>query len=127
MQINIDETTLPGFSIPAKNEFKKSTLKFADDLKKEAYRIEAFHNPAVGNPQVTSSMVTDAATLIRRGLSQAKQRLWLKLLRIAAAVLAMVVGFTYDATKLQDKTYMLIFVVIVALAIITVTVSTILE
>jgi ABC-type lipoprotein release transport system permease subunit len=37
------------------------------------------------------------------------------------------VGFTYDATKLQDKTYMLIFVLIVALAILAVTVSTILE
>jgi hypothetical protein len=39
----------------------------------------------------------------------------------------MAVGFTYDATKLQDKTYMLVFVVVVAFAIIAVTISTILE
>jgi hypothetical protein len=127
MQIDIDEANLSGFNAPAKAELKKATLKFADDLLKEAYRIEASHNPAAGNPQVTSSMVMDAAILIRRGLAQPKKKLGIKLFRIAAAVLALVVGFTYDATKLQDKTYMLVFVVTVTLAIIAVTVSIILE
>lgn len=127
MQIDIDDTTLSGFNSQAKDELKKATIRFADDLLKESFRIEASHNTAPGSPQVTSSMVTDAATLIRRGLAQPKKKIWNKILRIVAAVLSMAVGFTYDATKLQDKTYMLIFVVVVALAIFAVTVSTIWE
>lgn len=127
MQIDIDDKTIAGFNDPAKAELKKAGLEFLEELVRESNRIEASRNPSSGTPQVTSSIVIDAAVLIRRGLSQPKKRIGSKLLRIAAAVLSLVVGFAYDATKLQDKTYMLIFVIVVALAIIAVTISTIME
>ncbi|MEI7868981.1 MAG: hypothetical protein WCI11_13915 [Candidatus Methylumidiphilus sp.] len=127
MQIDIDDKSLAGFNDPAKEELKKSAIQFTEDLLKESFRIEASRNSSSGNPQVTSSMVSDATVLIRRGLAQPKKKLWVQLLRIAAAILSLAVGFTYDATKLQDKTYMLVFVIVVAFAIITVTISTILE
>lgn len=127
MQIDIDESSLSGFNNPAKAELKKTMLKFADDLLEESFRIEAAHNSASGDPQVTSSMVADAAILLRRGLAQPKKKLWNKVLRVVAAVLSLAVGFTYDAAKLQDKTYMLVFVIVVALAIIAVTISTMTE
>lgn len=127
MQIDIDDTTLAGFNDPAKTALAKAATEFLEDLVKEANRIEATHNTSSGNPQVTSSMVSDAGVLIRRGLARPKKKIGAKLVRIIAAVLSMAVGFTYDATKLQDKTYMLVFVVVVALAILAVTISTIME
>lgn len=127
MQIEVDDKTLAGFNDPAKAELKKSGVEFLEELVKESNRIEASRNPSSGNPQITSSMVGDAAVLIRRGLSQPKKRIGSKLLRVVAAILSLAVGFTYDATKLQDKTYMLVFVIVVAAAIIAVTVSIIME
>lgn len=127
MQIDVDDNSLAGFNDPAKNELKKSAVEFVEELIKESNRIEATRNPASGNPQVTSSMVLDAAILVRRGLSQPKKKLGVKVLRIVSAVLSLAVGFAYDAAKLQDKTYMLVFVIVVAAAIISVTISTIME
>jgi uncharacterized membrane protein YcjF (UPF0283 family) len=127
MQINVDDKTVIGFNDPAKAELRKAANDFIEDLIKESNRIEATRNHASGNPQVTSSMVTDAAVLVRRGLAQPKKRLGGKVVRILAAVLSLAVGFTYDAVKLQDKTYMLVFVVVVALAILAATISIIME
>lgn len=127
MQVTVDDKALTGFNDPAKAELTKAANDFIEDLVKESNRIEATRNPASGNPQVTSSMVTDAAVLVRRGLAQPKKKLGGKIVRILAAVLSLAVGFTYDAAKLQDKTYMLVFVVIVALAILAATISIIME
>lgn len=127
MQIAVDDKALTGFNDPARAELTKAAKDFIEDLVKESNRIEATRNPASGNPQVTSSMVTDAAVLVRRGLAQPKKKLGGKIARILAAVLSLAVGFTYDAAKLQDKTYMLFFVVVVAVAIIATTISTIME
>ncbi|MCD2165679.1 hypothetical protein [Comamonas koreensis] len=127
MQIDVEDKKLVGFNDPARHALTKSIGEFIDDLVKEANRIEATHNPSSGAPQITSSMVGDAAVLIRRGLARPKRKIGAKVLRIVAAVLSMAVGFSYDAAKLQDKTYMLIFVVVVALAILAVTISTIME
>jgi hypothetical protein len=127
MQIDIDDTTLTGFNTPAKAEVKKATQQFATDLVAEANRIEGSRNANAGPPEVVSSMVVEATLLVRRGLSQPRKKYGVKLMRICAAVLSLVVGFCYDATKLQDKTYMLIFVLVVALAIVTVTIATIKE
>jgi len=38
-----------------------------------------------------------------------------------------VIGLTYDASKLQDKTYMMLFVLLVALTILSITISTMQE
>jgi hypothetical protein len=127
MQISVDDKALTGFNDPAKAELTKAANDFIEDLVKESNRIEATRNPASGNPQVTSSMVTDAAVLVRRGLAQPKKKLGGKIVRVLAAVLSLAVGFTYDAAKLQDKTYMLAFVVVVALAILAATISIIME
>lgn len=127
MQIDVNDKTLAGFNDHAKTELRKATNEFIEELVRESNRIEAARNPSSGNPQVTSGMVTDAAVLVRRGLGQPKKRIGTKVVRIVAAVLSLAVGFTYDATKLQDKGYMLIFVITVAVAIIAVTISTIQE
>ncbi|HGE7137316.1 hypothetical protein [Citrobacter freundii] len=116
MQIDIEDRNLLGFNQPAK-----------DELIKESNRIESSRNPSSGNPQITSGMVTDATVFVRRGLIQPKKKIRVKVLRVISAIVSLLVGIIYDATKLQDKTYMLIFIVVVAIAIISVTISTIME
>ena len=94
MQVDIDDATLTGFNTPARTELKKATLQFADDLLAEANRIDAGRNPAAGTPQVTSGMVLEAALLVRRGLVRPRKKNSVKLLRVCAAVLSLVVGLT---------------------------------
>lgn len=127
MDVSVDDKVLAGFNEPAKAELVKAVREFVEALVKESNRIEAARNPAAGNPQVISSMVTEADILVRRGFAQPRKKWGSKVVRVVAAVFPLVVGIMYDATKLQDKTYMLIFVVVVALAILAVTISTIME
>ncbi len=127
MQVDIDDKGLRGFNDPAKDEVRKATLSFAEDLMKEANRIESARNTGSNAPQVTSSMVEDAAVLLRRGLARPKRGFWTRAIRVVAAVLSLVVGFLYDSTKLQDSTYMLLFIVLVAVSIVAVTVAAIQE
>ena len=51
----------------------------------------------------------------------------MKVLRVVAAVLALVVGIMYDKTRLQDGVYMSLFILLIAATIITVTISTLKE
>ena len=127
MLIDIEDRNLLGFNQPAKDELKKSATDFIDELIKESNRIESSRNPSSGNPQITSGMVTDATVFVRRGLIQPKKKIRVKVLRVISAIVSLLVGIIYDATKLQDKTYMLIFIVVVAITIIAVTISTIME
>ncbi|NML61629.1 hypothetical protein HHL21_11165 [Massilia sp. RP-1-19] len=127
MQIEIKDSALAGFNDLAKRELTKATLVFADDLLKESIRIEASNNSAGSTRQITSGMVVDAAMVIRRHLARPRQKLGVKLVRIGAAVLSMVVGFTYNATRLQDELYMVMFLVVAAMAIFLVILSTMLE
>ena len=127
MLIDIEDRNLLGFNQPAKDELTKSATDFIDELIKESNRIESSRNPSSGNPQITSGMVTDATVFVRRGLIQPKKKIRVKVLRVISAIVSLLVGIIYDATKLQDKTYMLIFIVVVAITIISVTISTIME
>ena len=64
---------------------------------------------------------------MRRGLARPRKIIGAKLLRVCAAVLSLVTGSTYDASKLQDKTCMMLFVLQVALTLLSITISTMQE
>ena len=51
----------------------------------------------------------------------------LRVVRVLAAVLSLLVGIMYDKVRLQDGLYMSLFILVVAGAIFTVTVSTLKE
>lgn len=127
MEINIRDEDLEGFNTLAKSKLKEETQSFVSDLIEEANRLESKSNSSGSGPEITSSNVNDAAILIRKGLSERKKDWKSKVVRIIAALLPLVVGAMYDSTKLQGGGYMLVFVVIVAAAILMVTISTIRE
>lgn len=127
MNIEISDSSLKGFNDQAKAKLSEATFEFVEDLIEESNRLESSRNTTGNDPEITSSMVNDAQVLIRRGLTQPKKGLGLKILRIVAAVLSLLVGILYDSTKLQSGGYMLIFIVVITAAILTVTISTIKE
>ena len=127
MELEIEDDELVGFNDLAKEKLKESTSEFVSKLIEESHRLESNSNTSGGTPEVTSSNVSDANILVSKGLSKKKKGIGSKILRIFAALLPLVVGAMYNSTKLQDSAYMLVFVCVVALAIITVTVSILVE
>ena len=92
IELQIPESNLKGFSDQEKNRLKEATSDYASDLIEETNRIEAGRNPTEGPPEVTRGMVSDATVLLRRGLGAPKKRWELRVLRIVAAVLSLMVG-----------------------------------
>ncbi|MBK9515094.1 MAG: hypothetical protein IPO05_16035 [Flavobacteriales bacterium] len=127
LNLQIPDQDLTGFSGNAKDRLSEVTLKYASDVIEEANRIEAGRKATQGTPEVTRSMVDDAQEVLRRGLRPHHSNTWMKVLRVVAAVLALVVGIMYDKTRLQDGVYMSLFILLIAATIITVTISTLKE
>ena len=121
VDLKISEADLKGFSQPARDALKKAVAAYATDLIEEANRIEAGRGSP--EPEVTRAMVDDAAFALRRGLGTPPRNLVLKILRIGAAVLSLLVGILFDPAKLQNGGYMTFFIVVVAGAILAVTLS----
>lgn len=127
MDIEISNDDLKGFNNQAKAKLSEAATEFIGDLIEESNRLESSRNTTGNDPEITSSMVNDARVLIRRGLTQPKMGMGLKILRIAAAVLSLLVGVLYDSEKLQSGGYMLLFIGVITAAILTVTISMIKE
>lgn len=129
MPINIDisDSDLAGFNDQAKQELKASVETFSDDLIAEANRIESSVNSTSQGPEITSSIVRDAKVLIRHKISKPKKNIWSILLKIGASVLSLVAGIMYQKEKLQDTTYLVFYIIIIAIAILLTTLTVIKE
>lgn len=129
MPINIDinDSDLAGFNEQAKQELKTSIETFSDDLIAEANRIESSVNSTSQGPEITSSIVRDAKVLIRHKISKPKRNAMSILLKIGASVLSLVAGIMYQKEKLQDTTYLVFYIIVIALAILLTTISVIKE
>ncbi len=127
IEINIPDSDISGFNDKAQDKLKSATTEFIADIIEESNRIESGRNTTQGSPEITSSMVNDAKVLIRRGLAIPKKNRRLRILRIAVAVLSLLVGIMYDKAKLQSGGYMLFFVLLIAATILCVTISTLKE
>jgi hypothetical protein len=123
IEIIVDEKDLKGFSPPACELLKESAEKYIAALIREANRIEAGRNSTSGPPEITKPMVHSAVVAQENGLGQPKRSMFSKFVNVAAAVLSMVVGFMYDAETLKDQTHLLIFIGVIALTVITITIS----
>lgn len=127
IKIEIDDDELKGFSDAAKDSLRNAVSTYASDIIEESNRIEVGRGSVQGDPEVTRGMVDDAVLLFRRGLGTPKKSAQILLIRIAAALLPLFVGLLYDPAALQDSGYMLLFVLVVAGAILTVTISVLKE
>ena len=123
MKIEVDEKDLVGFNEPAKQKLEKSTHEFVSNVIEEAHRLESKGNSSSGEPEVTSSNVADAYIFVSRGLVKQKKSKAKLALKALSVLLPLIVGVMYDATKLQDSTFLLLFMVLGAITAIIVTIS----
>jgi len=125
MNIEFPENELNGFNDQSKTKLAEYIKEFGSDLITEANRLESDRNNSSQIPEITSSMVNDANTLIRRGLLKPKKEMLHYFLRIGSPILSMATSMMYDPNKLVDKTYMFFFIIALTATILTVTFSTI--
>jgi hypothetical protein len=123
IEIRLEDADVVGFSEPAKTGVQQAGIDFLRSVIEEANRLESGHNTGGGPVEVTQGMVADAVVIQRRSLGHKKTSNGVKFLRIAAAVLSLVVGFMYDDQKLQNTAYMAFFMFIAASAILATTIS----
>ena len=122
IQVIISDADTVGFNAQARTKLRETTELFVANVIDEANRIEAGHNIAHGSPEVTSSMVSDAASWVQRGLSRPKKKIGWLFLRVLGTVLALFVGILYDKTK-QNPADIPVFLFITAAAILCLTIS----
>lgn len=127
IDLNQNDGDLAGYSEQAKRQLAEEVRNYKSDLVDEASRIEAARGATDGHPEVTAGMVEEAAILLRRGLGPPKPRWGQKVLRVISAVLSLGVGIMYDGDNLQNSLYMLGFIILVAAAILSVTIATLKE
>lgn len=117
IDINIPDSDVQGFNQQAQSELKKSTTEYIDDLIAEANRIESSRNTTSNGPEITSSIVKDAQVIIRHKISRPKKSWGKILIKILASLFSLISGIMYQQEKLQNSTYLVIYIVIIAIAI----------
>lgn len=122
VQVTIEDADLAGFSDAAKARLSDAAHEYVGSIIEEANRIEVSRN-SHGPSEITHGMVTDAVIVNRRGLGIRQTNGLSKVLRIVSAVSCLIVGVMYDVSDLQDKVYLASFIVLIAVAILTMTVS----
>ncbi len=125
IEIRVEDADVEGFSIPAKEGVKKAGEEFIKRVINEANRLESAQNTNGGEAEVTAAMVDNASVIQRHAIGTKKAPWYIKVLRISAGVLSMIVGFMYDDVKLQNGTYMAAFVILMTFAVGTTIASTI--
>lgn len=123
INININEPDLTGFNEQAKQELKTSIENFAEDLIAEANRIEATVNSTAQGPEITSTIVRDAKVFIRHRRSNSKKAYKSIVFKVGASVLSLIAGIMYQKEKLQDTSYLICYIIVIALAIIFTTLT----
>ena len=96
LQVEIPDDAIQYLNEPAQEELRKCLAQHAEDVLKEAGRLEANIRDARGDPQITGPMVSDAALLVGRHYVTRRQPAWLKGVKIGAAVAALVTGLIID-------------------------------
>ena len=118
LQIPLADEPLSPFTPPAKSSLAKHVTKFASDLVQEAGAHRSRDSASPGNePQVTSSMVDDAALLMRKGYRRPRRSRWLKAAQITAPLAALLAGLLADPDLLQQVGLLALFVVTASFAL----------
>jgi VIT1/CCC1 family predicted Fe2+/Mn2+ transporter len=124
IEIQIEDADLEGLSDPAKDSLKSEGEQYIKKVIQEANRLESSQKSGSGPVEITKAMIDKAAFIQKHAIGNSRTPILIKLLRVASAVLSLIVGILYDATKLQNETYVAVLVTIIALAILTTTLAT---
>jgi hypothetical protein len=117
VSIDIPDSDVRFLNPAAQQQLKTHVNEYVDQLLAESSRIEADQHTAAGDPEISSSMIKDAAHLIKRGYQRHKKSGWHVTLDIAGAVSALLVGLMFDFDRLKDPQMLVGFLVLLAIAL----------
>ncbi len=116
----ITDTAIPGFSHDAQKLIQQEMELYGLSVVRQAKQIDEryrdIHGILDGKPDVTLTIATQAITEIRPSFLNAS-RLRLKMIRCSAAVFSLVVGLLHTEATGQGGALMLLYVLIIALAL----------
>ena len=121
LQIQISDDDIKYLNEPAEAELASCVEKYISELLQEASRLEAAGKTTTGDPEITSSMIKDAALLTKRGYRKAKKNAWHIALQIIAAASTLITGLLFDFEKLKQPIMLAVFILLFSIALITTT------
>jgi hypothetical protein len=119
VQIELPDESLTHLNQQAQEECRRAVDRYAQDLLREAGRLEATGRTAAGNPEITSSMVKDADLLMRRGYARRPKGVVMTIAQVMAPVSGAITGLLADMQKLRDPGTLILFVFLLAFTITT--------
>ena len=117
LKIEIQDAELVYLNQPAKDELKSSIEDYIDEVLDEATRLEAGNNTSGRTPQITSSMISDAKLLLRKDYKKPKKPLRIKIIQIIASVSAAIFGVMFDYDKVKEPTFIVLLLLVFAVAL----------
>lgn len=117
LKIDIPDEDILYLNEPAKKELHVSTKRYVIEILEEADRLEAAHNDAGGNPEITSTMIRDAIIVLRRGYKKPRPSPKLIFLKISALISSLLVGIMFDYEELKNPILLILFIVVLAIAV----------
>lgn len=127
ININIPDKDLQGFNQKARDELQKSIEEFSNDIIAESNRLEGSINTTSNGPEITSSIVADAKVLIRHKISKPKKSFGKTALKIGASIFSLLAGIMYQKESLQNSAYLVVYIIVIAVAILLTTLAVINE
>lgn len=118
MQVEIPEGNLSYLNPAARDELKRRVSDYADDLLREAGRLEGTQRSTHGDPEITSTIVKDANTGLRRTYVRPPRSKWLVFLQVVSYLGA--IAAAVAATDLDQAWAQIVFVVAVCAGIVSV-------
>lgn len=126
-EIKIPEESSKYLNKPARDELSKVSNYFINEVLQEASRIEATENSTGRDPEITSSMIKEAAHFIKKGYKRNKKPKWYIISQIIQSIFILLSGILFDFEKLKDPAYFIIFLVVIIIAVTSTVLVTIKE
>ncbi|MEW5870756.1 MAG: hypothetical protein AB1894_15895 [Chloroflexota bacterium] len=125
IQIDVSDDDIKYFNDRAKQELKNVSTDYAQEVIREANRLEANIKTTQGNPEITSSHVKDASTVISRRFINPRKHWWFYAIKTLAIIGALITGFAFD--KLSETWGPILFALAVVITTILTTIQTVNE
>jgi hypothetical protein len=119
IEIDIQDSKLQNLSSTAHSEIIKVSQTYLEDVLDEASRIEESRRTSVRAPEITASLINDAAHYARTfGIRKRKPKR-LIFLQIVAFIGSIFTGGLFDVEKFKSLSYVLLFLLFFVIAVVS--------
>ena len=119
IEFEIQDNKLQNLSSTAQSEIIKVSQIYLEDVLDEASRIEESRRTSVDNPEITASIISDAAHYAKTYGIRRKKPKKLILLQIVAFIGSTFTGGLFDIEKFKSVYYVLLFLFVFLVAVVS--------